>query len=483
MNPIAQIFEKIVAYTPHKAAVISNHGRLSYAELQERVLAWANFLEPYAIRSGDLVGLHIQNEVQHFEIALALLWVGARHVTLASHDSPALHQQLIAILKPKAILTDSGAQWTDSDSAVIDIPAALDPSALPKTGSGAENRARDPSPAGSVLLKTSGTTGGINIIELSASDLVFQSQRHPEYAQDGLLRFASIEHNNSKRHRLYAFLNGGLNVFGGITDDTWLAPLASGELKILDISRLHILDLLHRFPDGFGPELKIRTGGSAIPMPLRRAVLDTLTPHLFVRYATTEFGGIAMADPTMHDVPGCVGRPLPGVEVQIVNDAGTSLGPGEVGRIRVQAAGAARAYLYSTTPSHAAAKFDAAYFYPGDVGYLDEQGRLIVSGRQDDMIIMNGLNIFPDEVQTELDALPGVVESVCFPVPSLQHGQIPAAAVRLAPKCSHSEADLIRMARASLALKAPKRIFIVDALPVNSAGKHDRAALRAQLGL
>ena len=483
MNPIAKFFQEVVTQTPHRTAVISHQGKMSYGDLRDRILAWIAFFEGHDIRSGDLIGLHIQDEVRHYEIALALLWHGNRQITLASHDSAALHQQLVALLKPKAILSDAGVELSELPSQIIHVPAAPD---------FVEDRPiaeRQPDPAadfdngGSVLLKTSGTTGGINIIELSALDLAFQSQRHPEYAQEGLLRFASIEHNNSKRHRLYAALNGGLNVFGGIADDVWQAPLATGELNILDISRLHILDLLHRYPDGFRPALKIRTGGSAIPAPLRQAAMSTLTPDFFVRYATTEFGGIAMADPTMHDVPGCVGRPLPGVTVQIVDDAGALRRTGEIGRIRVQGAGAARGYFYSTSPAQTAAKFEAGYFYPGDLGYLDAQGRLIVSGRQDDMIIMNGLNIFPDEVQTELDALPGVVESVCFPVPSLQHGQIPAAAVRLAPKCSHSEADLIRMARARLALKTPKRIFIVDALPVNSAGKHDRSALRAQLGL
>ena len=482
MNFVAKTLLDAGADCPTKLATITGHGATTYAELSAQVLGWACFLEKHQIGSGDLVALNVKDEVRHYQITLALLLIGARHITFASHDSASLHSQLTTILEPKAILSDGGMA-TDAPCRVILISSASNSALAASSTDRRSIQTFETVEAGSVLLKTSGTTGGINIVELTALDLTFQSSRHPEYGDEGLLRFASIEHNNSKRHRVYAFFNKGLNVFGGLTDDAWHQTLAAGDLKILDISRLHILELLHRFPEGFPQRLKIRTGGSAIPLALRRVVMDQLVPDLFVRYATTEFGGIAMAEPTMHDMPGCVGRPLPGVTVDIVDEAGMPQATGQVGRIRLKGAGAARAYLFSTNPEQAAEKFKGAYFYPGDLGYLDAQGRLFVSGRQDDMIIMNGLNIFPDEVQAELDALSDVRESVCFPVPSVQHGQIPVAAVTLAPGCESSEADLIRSARARLALKAPRRIFIVDSLPVNSAGKHDRAALRDRLGL
>lgn len=264
-------------------------------------------------------------------------------------------------------------------------------------------------------------------------------------------------------------------------DDEWLEHVKRKELKILDISRLHILELLHRYSDGQLSTLKIRTGGSAIPHKLRQSVINNLTKEFYVRYATTEFGGIAMANKDMHTLPGCAGKALQHVKIEIVNENHEVLLRGQTGLIRVQGAGAANKYIYTDAESNKDGKFFGDFFYPGDMGYMADDGCLVIEGRHDDMIIMNGLNIFPNEVETALEEIQPVQEAICLGIDSHQHGQIPVAAVTIKHGYTPTEAALIRDSRKKLALKAPRKIYIIDQIPLNAAGKHDRLALRKSL--
>ena len=107
--------------------------------------------------------------------------------------------------------------------------------------------------------------------------------------------------------------------------------------------------------------------------------------------------------------------------------------------------------------------FRDGWFVPGDLASFDADGRLYLHGRKDDMMIMNGINIFPAEIERTLEAHPAVEAAAAFPIPSTVHGQIPAAA------CTASE--LVGYARTALGVRAPRRIEILAALPRNAQGK------------
>lgn len=482
MNVVADLFRRVLAANPDKPALVADEIRLSYSDLLGRVLAIHDLLREQQVCPGDVVGLNVKDEVVHYLASISLMMTGCRQVTFASHDSAGIFRRMEKILEPRFVVTDMPGP--DNTCAVIPLDSSMVESKSPKQEihllidrlAGLSTTV-----AGSVLLKTSGTTGGFKIVEANASDLRLQALRHPEYLQESLLRFASIEHNNSKRHRLYVFFNGGLNIFRSQAEDSWIGFAESGLLNILDISRLHVLELLKRFQNGELSSVKIRTGGSSIPTSLRRDAMKHLSDKFFVRYAATEFGGIAMAEPDMHEMHGCAGRLLPGVALEIVDDNDRIIPAGEAGHIRIKGAGASGAYAYSESGNTNVDRFRNGYFYPGDIGRITSSALLIVEGRRDDMMIMNGLNIFPDEIQGSLVQINGVREAVSFSVESRQHGEIPAAAVTLQPGVSLSEQDLIREAKKHLALKCPRRIYILDEIPVNSAGKYDKSELKSRL--
>jgi acyl-CoA synthetase (AMP-forming)/AMP-acid ligase II len=216
-------------------------------------------------------------------------------------------------------------------------------------------------------------------------------------------------------------------------------------------------------------KVKLRTGGSAIPYSVRRNIEEKVTRNLYVRYAATECGAVSMAHPGDHDEAEAVGAILDGVELEIVDHLGKHLGIGETGQIRLRAAGMATHYLNS--PVDSAKRFRDGWFYPGDVGRIREDGSLVIEGRSDDMIILNGLNIFPAEIERVLDRHPAVGCAAALGLPSVIHGQIPVAAVEMKKNVSTTSRALQRFTRAALGLKAPRRILVLESLPRNSQGK------------
>jgi acyl-CoA synthetase (AMP-forming)/AMP-acid ligase II len=176
-----------------------------------------------------------------------------------------------------------------------------------------------------------------------------------------------------------------------------------------------------------------------------------------------------MAMPGEHDADECSGRPIDGVELRIVDASGSVVPQGTVGEIALRTPGMVTAYFGNEAQT--AARFRDGWFYPGDVGLIRSDGQLVVQGRKDEMIIMNGLNIFPKEIESVLESHPDIRIAAALALPSRTHGDIPVAAVELAANSELSGPDIQRWAHGQLGPRSPKRIVIVDRLPRNSQGK------------
>jgi acyl-CoA synthetase (AMP-forming)/AMP-acid ligase II len=434
-------------------AVVTEGLTFGYDELLRRIEARVAAFDGEGIGRGSVVGLELADEVEHLVAALALLAIGARHVTRPTHDPVEANENLSRRVRATHDLNAGGV--------------------IQRGGARPELAATE----GVVYLKTSGTTGGMNVIGFSTTQLAQQALRHPEYASERLLRLAPIEHNNSKRHRLYCAIMGGANVFRPAGEFDVAEFCARHRVSCLDISRMHASDLAAQGGLGRFVGVKLRTGGSAVPIDVRRAIEQRVTPLLYVRYASTESGAISMAGPGEHDEMESVGRPLPGVELEIVDLEGKVLPAGETGRIRLRAPGVATGYLDGGEQT--ASRFRDGWFWPGDVGMLRADGSLVVQGRQDDMMILNGINIFPGEIERVLERHPDVRVAAALPLTSVVHGQIPVAAVELVEGATTTAAELQRFAREHLALRAPRRVMVLPSLPRNSQGK----VLRREIAL
>jgi malonyl-CoA/methylmalonyl-CoA synthetase len=151
---------------------------------------------------------------------------------------------------------------------------------------------------------------------------------------------------------------------------------------------------------------------------------------------------------------------------------------GEIGAIEIRGPNVFKGYWQM--PEKTAEEFrDDGYFISGDLGLIDERGYLHIVGREKDLIITGGLNVYPAEVEAAIDSVPGVAESAVIAVPHADFGEGVTAVVALQPDGGTTESDIRDLLAGELAaFKRPKRIFFVDALPRNSMGKIQKNVLR-----
>jgi len=196
------------------------------------------------------------------------------------------------------------------------------------------------------------------------------------------------------------------------------------------------------------------------------------------RYGMTEAGMIASNPYDGERLPGTVGYPLPGVTVRITGKQGETLPAGEVGMVEVSGPNVFKGYW--KRPEKTAEEFrDDGYFITGDQGVLSEDGRLSIVGREKDMIISGGLNIYPKEVEREIDALPGIRESAVVGVSHPDFGEGVVAVATVNDSETPDERAVIDALAGKLAkFKVPKRVMFVTDLPRNAMGKVQKNALR-----
>jgi malonyl-CoA/methylmalonyl-CoA synthetase len=178
-------------------------------------------------------------------------------------------------------------------------------------------------------------------------------------------------------------------------------------------------------------------------------------------------------------VPGSVGPALPGVEVRITDpETGRPMPRGEIGMIEVKGPNVFKGYW--RMPEKTAAEFRPdGFFITGDLGIVDEKGYVSILGRGKDLVISGGFNVYPKEVETEIDSLAGVEESAVIGVPHMDFGEGVTALVTLKPGATLTEADVLKALADRLAkYKQPKRVIFIDALPRNTMGKVQKNVLR-----
>jgi malonyl-CoA/methylmalonyl-CoA synthetase len=178
-------------------------------------------------------------------------------------------------------------------------------------------------------------------------------------------------------------------------------------------------------------------------------------------------------------VPGAVGHALPGVSVRVTDpETGKELARDTIGMIEVEGPNVFRGYW--RMPEKTKAEFrDDGFFITGDLGKIDDKGYVHILGRGKDLVISGGFNVYPKEIESEIDAMPGVIESAVIGVPHADFGEGVTAVVVCNKGAGVSEASVLKALEGRLAkFKMPKRVFVVDELPRNAMGKVQKNILR-----
>jgi malonyl-CoA/methylmalonyl-CoA synthetase len=227
--------------------------------------------------------------------------------------------------------------------------------------------------------------------------------------------------------------------------------------------------------------LRLFISGSAPLLPGTFAQFEARTGHrILERYGMTEAGMIASNPCDGERIPGTVGFALPGVEARVADAQGVEVPRGTTGVLEIRGTGLFQGYWRQ--PERTAGEFRAdGFFVTGDVATMDATGRIAIVGRARDLIISGGLNVYPREIEMEIDALPGVAESAVIGVPHPDLGEGVLAVVKRFPGTDLSEQQLLDGLRTRLArYKQPRRVLFVAELPRNAMGKVQKAVLREQ---
>ncbi len=336
------------------------------------------------------------------------------------------------------------------------------------------------------LLYTSGTTGRAKGAMLSHANLLSNARVLTEAwaftVADTLLHALPIFHT----HGLFVATNvtllaGGSMIFLPKFDpDTVIAqmPRATAMMGVPTFyTRLLSDDRLTR---ALTAHMRLFVSGSAPLLDETHARFEARTGHrILERYGMTETGMNTSNPVDGERRPGTVGPPLPGIDVRVTDPAsGAVLPAGAVGRVEVRGPNVFGGYW--RMPEKTAGEMRAdGFFITGDLGRFDADGYLSIVGREKDLIISGGYNVYPREIEAVLDAQPGVAESAVIGVPHADFGETPVAVIVPEPGAEPDpEAIFAALAGALARYKHPAALRVVEALPRNAMGKVQKAALR-----
>lgn len=462
---LASAFRARWAGREHEDAILAQSGSTPFDAFLERVERMAGLIEAHGAALGATVGVAVQDPLLHLVAGMAALIGGWPQVCLPSHETPDSNRSTAERLGVALVVCETPQPWMAAASTLIVSDAAL--RAAPRGAAWRDAAGGDTT----FFVKTSGSTSLPKLFGLSHARLdeairnVAQDERERR-----VMRSSSIEFDSTRMYRLFALVAGRATVMPPRDMADLGAHCARFDVSQVHIGAYPLASLMaggravSRMPDASS----VLSGGSRVPGALRADIAARLSANLFVSYATSEVGPISIAEPGEHDAfPEGVGAPREGVEVEVVDADGVEVAPGETGEVRVRRAHSPTAYL----GREAAAQFRDGWFYPRDLVSRPDGGPLIYHGRSDDVMMLNGIKIAASAIEDALSALPGVREAVAFPLTSRVHGEVPAAAVVLAPGAEATEAALLAQCRRALGIRGPRRIVIVDAIPRTHTGK------------
>jgi malonyl-CoA/methylmalonyl-CoA synthetase len=495
----ANVFERIASAVPDPRKTVIETGageRLSYADLLALSGRLANVLRTRGVKPGDRVAVQVEKSPTALATYLATLRAGAVFLPLNTAYTTAELDYFIGDAEPALVVCDPAKR--DGIAAIAEkIGAATETLGADGRGSLVEAARGEPDAFDPVaradddlaaILYTSGTTGRSKGAMLTHRNLASNALTLKDVwrfsADDVLIHALPIYHT----HGLFVasnvvLLSGASMFFLPKFDADEIMRLMPRATAMMGVPTFYVRLLQH---PGLTREstahMRLFVSGSAPLLAETHREWQARTGHpILERYGMTETN-MNTSNPYDGDrVAGTVGFPLPGVEIRIADpDTARVLPQGEIGVIEVRGPNVFKGYW--RMPEKTKSEFrDDGFFITGDLGKIDERGYVHIVGRGKDLIITGGFNVYPKEIETEIDAIPGVVESAVIGVPHSDFGEGVTAVVVKDKASTLSEKDVIGTLNGRLAkFKLPKRVIFVDELPRNTMGKVQKNLLRQE---
>jgi fatty-acyl-CoA synthase len=484
---------------PHRAALIDDEGALTYKELDEAAHAVANGLLAKGVRGGDGVAILARNHRWFLIANYGAARVGARIILLNSEFSGPQIKEVSEREGAKVIIYDD--EYTKAVSKAEPPLGKLralgvNPDADEPSGSTDETLAeliarsgKEPAPKASkhpsIIILTSGTTGtpkGANRSTPSSLAPIGGILSHVPF------KAAEVTSLPSPMFHALGYLHATLAIFLGSTlvlrrrfkpalvlEDIEKNKATAMVVVPVMLSRiLDAIEQMERKPDLSSLRI-VFVSGSQLGADLASRGLKDLGPVIYNMYGSTEIAFATIAGP--HDLEknsSTVGPVVKGVKIKIIDDNGKELPQGEVGRIFV-----GNAFPFQGYTGGGGKQIIDGLLSSGDVGYFDEDGLLYVSGRDDEMIVSGGENVFPAEVEDLISGHPDVLEATAIGVEDKEWGaRLRAFVVKKRDAAVDEDAIKVYVREHLARYKVPREVIFLEELPRNPTGKVLKRELR-----
>ena len=499
MNPAANanLFSRLFDGLDNPARLaIETHdgGHISYGDLIARAGQMANVLVARGVKPGDRVAVQVEKSVANIVLYLGTVRAGAVYLPLNTAYTLNELDYFIGDAEPSLVVCDpSKAEGLASIAAKVKAKIET----LGADGKGSLTEAADKASGDfttvprenddlAAILYTSGTTGRSKGAMLTHDNLASNSLSLVGYwrftDKDVLIHALPIYHT----HGLFVATNVTLfarasMIFLPKLDPDLIIKLMARATVLMGVptfyTRLLQNSALSRETT---KHMRLFVSGSAPLLAETHREWSARTGHAVLeRYGMTETNMNTSNPYDGERVPGAVGFPLPGVSVRVTEpETGKELPREEIGMIEVKGPNVFKGYW--RMPEKTKSEFrDDGFFITGDLGKIDGKGYVHILGRGKDLVISGGFNVYPKEIESEIDAMPGVVESAVIGVPHADFGEGVTAVLVCSKGADVTEAAVLNALDGRIAkFKMPKRVFVVDELPRNTMGKVQKNILR-----
>jgi malonyl-CoA/methylmalonyl-CoA synthetase len=480
---------------PNRLAIETVDGqRISYGDLIARAGRTANVLIARGVKPGDRVAAQTEKSVAGLVLYLATVRAGAVYLPLNTAYTLNELEYFITDAEPSLVVCDpSKADGIGAIAAKVGAKvetlgadgkgSLTDASATVKTEFETVARENDDLAA---ILYTSGTTGRSKGAMLTHDNLASNSLTLVDYwgftDKDVLIHALPIYHT----HGLFVASNVVLfarasMIFLPKFDPDLIIKLMARATALMGVPTFYVRLLQSpALTKESTARMRLFVSGSAPLLADTHREWAVRTGHAVLeRYGMTETNMNTSNPYDGERVPGAVGHALPGVSVRVTDpETGKTLGPETIGMIEVKGPNVFKGYW--RMPEKTKAEFrDDGFFITGDLGKIDSAGYVHILGRGKDLVISGGFNVYPKEIESEIDAMAGVIETAVIGVPHADFGEGVTAVVVCDKNAGVDEAAVLKALDGRLAkFKMPKRVFIVDELPRNAMGKVQKNILR-----
>ncbi|PKH41069.1 fatty-acyl-CoA synthase [Nocardioides alpinus] len=479
-------FATLAARSPHQVGVIDELGELTWGELHRRSNALARALAERGVGEGDSVAVMCRNHRGFIDASIAVAKLGAdilylntafagpQLVDVLQREAPSLviHDEEFTGLLAGADVERRILAWTDGDG---DGATGERETLEQLVSSYDEGDLQAPDRHARIVILTSGTTGspkGAPRKEAGIDAAVSLLSRMPLRAGWRTHIAAPLFHTWGFAHLALAMLLGSTVVLRRTFDPAGALRTTQDErcqsMVVIPVMLQRMLALDPAEIEGIHLDRVevVASSGSALPATLAQAWMDRFGDNLYNIYGSTEVAYASIATPEdLRADPTSAGKPPHGTVVKILDEAGDELARGETGRIFV-----GNGLLFEGYTNGGSKEVVGGLMSSGDVGYFDGDGRLHVAGRDDDMIVSGGENVFPQEVEDCLVAHEQVEEVAAIGVPDDDYGQrLRAFVVRTGEVSADELRDHVKAHLARF--KVPREIVFLQELPRNATGK------------